>query len=254
MEALAEKGRSQDMDVAVDKYDYSLNMLLTWMERALNRGSPAGNITACVAEAMARHISILDTVYDMVPDETKAAITHAQEVSEKGRQNALVALARNNTVRAAEMNLAAMEGRLNRVRDKVQNLEVPQIALQQFENMATFSQEIYQIAEETGLNITKVAELVAEATSRHLEVLEELYEDLPEEVKELVERAMEESFEGYEAIIRALKGIGVDDAQLPVISEMTRKRMGEILGWPNAPRPRIPIGGSPGYSCPYCRR
>jgi hypothetical protein len=98
MEALAEKGRSQDMDVAVDKYDYSLNTLLDWMERACSKGLPAGNITACVAEAMARHLSILDTVYDIVPDETKAAIAQAEEVSEKGRQNALMALARNNTV------------------------------------------------------------------------------------------------------------------------------------------------------------
>jgi hypothetical protein len=126
-------------------------------------------------------------------------------------------------------------------------------ALQQFEDMARFSQEIYQIVEETGLNITKVAELVTEATSRHLEVLEELYEDLPEEAKELVEQSMQELFEGYETVIGALKGIGVDDAQLPVIPEMTRKRMEDILGWTDAPKVRIPTGGSPGQGCPHCR-
>jgi hypothetical protein len=230
-------------------------MLLDWMERACSKGLPAGNITACVAEATARHLSVLDTVYDILPDETKAAIARAQEVSEEGRQTALVALARNNTIRAVEMNLAAMEGRLNRI--KVQagfgNTSEVENALQQFEDMARFSQEIYQIVEETGLNITYVAELVTEAISRHLEVLEELYEDLPDEMKETVEGAMEELFEGYETIIGALKGIGVDDAQLPVIPETTRKRMEDILGWTNAPKVRIPTGGSPGQGCPHCR-
>jgi hypothetical protein len=255
IEALVAEGLVQDLDLAVEKYGYALNMALATMERAHNHGLATQNITARVAEAAARHLSILDTVYDMVPDEGKAAIANARQISEMGREDALAALAGNDTMHAAEMNLAAMEGRLNRSKvqagfgdaDEVEN------ALQQFEDMARFSQEIYQIAEETGLNITELAGIVTAATSMHLEVLAELYEEVPEEAKWAVERAMEESFEGYDTIIRALKGIDVDDAQLPVIPEMTRKRMEDILGWTNAPKARIPTGGSPGYSCPYCR-
>jgi len=252
MEALAEKVRSQDLELAVEKYGYALNMTVARMERAGNRGLAAGNITARVAEAMARHLCILDMLCDVVPDAAKPAIARAREMSERVRQNALAALARNNTVQAAEMNLAAMLGSLNRVRAKVQDGEALQIALQQFENMARFGQEISQIIEETGLNIAEVAELVTEATSMHLEVLAELYEEVPEQAKKAVERAMEQSFRGYERMMMVLERTGVEDSELPVIPEKTRQRMEDILGWTNAPKARIPTWASPGQSCPGC--
>jgi len=252
METLTEKGRSQDLELAVEKYGYAVSMTVAAMERACNTGLTVGNITARLVEAMAEHLLMLDTLYDMVPDEAKAAIAHAREISEMGREDALAALAWNNTVQAAEMNLAAMEGRLNRIRGRVQDQEAVQIALQQFENMARFGQDIYQIAEVTGLNITEVAELVTEATSRHLDVLGELYEQVPEEAKDAVEWAMEESFRGYEMITMVLMGSGVGESELPAIPESTRKRLEDILGWTDAPKYRIPTGGSPGWSCPSC--
>jgi hypothetical protein len=258
IEALVAEGRVQDLGLAVEKYGYALNMALARIERARNQGLATQNITARVAEATARHLSVLDTVYDMVPNVAKAAIAQAREMSENGRQNALAALAKTNTVRAAEMNLAAMEERLSRVKAKVQagagTGEAVLDALQQFEDMARFGQEISQIAEETGLNITEIAELVTEATSRHLEVLAELYEQVPEEAKEAVEWAMEESFRGYERITMVLMGSGAGESELPAIPESTRKRMEDILGWTDAPKYRIPTGGSPGQGCPYCCR
>lgn len=253
IEALVEEGRSQDLALAVEKYDYALNMVIARMERARNRGLDTGNVTTRVAEATARHLLILDGVWDRVPDQAKAAIAHARNVSETGRENALAALAKNNTVMATELNLAAMEGRLNRIRARVQNAEAVEDALQQFEDMARFGQELSQIAEETGLNITEVAELVTEATSIHLQVLAELYEEVPEQAKEAVQRAMEQSFRGYEMIIRVLMGSDVGEPEIPVIPEKTRQRMEDILGWTDAPKAGIPTGGGSGQSCPSCR-
>ncbi len=253
MEALAEKGRSQDLDLAVEKYGYAMSMTVAAMRRARNRGLDAENVTARVAEAMAEHLPILDTLYDMVPDEAKAAIAYASNISERGREDALAALARDDTMHAAEMNLAAMEGRLNRVRAKLQDPEALQIALQQFYYMAGFVQEISQIAEETDVNVAEVAELVTEATSRHLEVLAELYEEVPEEAKEAVKWAMEESFRGYEEITKALMRSGAGESELPAIPESIRQRMEDILGWTDAPKARMPTGGPSGWSCPGCR-
>lgn len=253
MEALAEKGRSQDLDLAVEKYGYAISMTVAAMNRARNRGPDAESVTARVAEAMAEHLSILDTLYDMVPDEAKAAIAYARNVAERGREDALAALARDDTMHAAEMNLAAMEGRLNRVRAKVQDPEALQIALQQFYYMAGFVQEISQIAEETDVNVAEVAELVTEATSRHLEVLAELYEEVPEEAKESVKWAMEESFRGYEEITKVLMRSGAGESELPAIPESIRQRMEDILGWTDAPKARMPTVGPPGWSCPGCR-
>jgi uncharacterized protein with HEPN domain len=253
MEALAEKGRSQDLDLAVEKYGYTMSMTVAAMERASNIGPDAENVTAQVAEAMAEHLSILDTLYDMVPDEAEAAIAYAGNVSERGWEDALAALAGDDAMQAAEMNLAAMEGRLNRVSAKVQDPEALQIALQQFADMAGFVQEISQIAEETDVNVAEVAELVTNATSRHLEVLAELYEEVPEEAKEAVKWAMEESFRGYEEITKALMRSGAEESELPAIPESIRQRMEDILGWTDAPKARMPTSGPSVSPCPSCR-
>ena len=253
MEALAGKGRSQDLNLAVEKYDYSVSMTVAEMNRAHNRGLDAENVTALVAEAMTGHLSILDTLYDMTPDEANAVIAQARETSERGREDALTALARSDAMHAAEMNLAAMEGRLNRVRTKLQDLEALQIALQQFWDMAGFVQEISQIAGETDMNVAEVAGLVTESTSTHLELLAELYEEVPEDAKEAVKWAMEESFRGYEDVTKVLMRNGAVESDLPTIPETTQQRMEDILGWTDAPRARPPTGGFPGSSCPSCR-
>jgi hypothetical protein len=225
MEALAEKARLQDLDMAVEKYGYALNMTLTDIEQAHNRGLDTGNVTALVAQATTRHFLVLDEVWDMVPDEAKTAIAHARNVSETGRENALAALAKNNTVRAAEMNLAAMEGRLNRVRATVQNAEAVQIALQQFEAMAEFGEEISRIAQEIGLNITKVEELLAEATSIHLEVLAEVYDKVPEQVQPAIEGVMANLQIRHQRRVQALEQSGGEVPSPPVIPERIQERV-----------------------------
>jgi len=229
MEALAEKGRPQDLDLAVEKYGYALNMTLTEIEQARNRGLATQNVTALVAEATSRHFLVLDEVWDMVPDEAKAAIAQAANVSETGRENALAALAKNNTVRAAEMNLAAMEGRLNRVRARMGDVEEVENALQQFDTMSVFGEEISQIAQETGLNITEVEELVAEATSRHLEVLAEVYDNVPEEAQPAVERVMANLMIRHQRRVQELEQWGANVPPSPVIPERIQERVQERM-------------------------
>jgi hypothetical protein len=229
IEALAEKGRPQDLDLAVEKYGYAMNMTQTRIERAGNRGLATGNITARVAEATTRHLLVLDEVWDMVPPEAKTAIAHARNVSETGHFHALAALAKNNTVRAAEMNLAAMEGRLNRIRTKAEHMETVEYALQQFEAMAEFGEEISQIAQEVGLNITKVEELIAEATSTHLEVLAEVYDKVPEQAQPTIEGAMANLQIRRQSRVQVLEQMGVEVPPPPVIPERIQERVEERI-------------------------
>ena len=229
MEALVEKGRPQYLGLAVEGYDNALNITLARIERAGDRGLATGNITARVAEATTKHLSVLDTVYDMVPPEAKTAIVHARNVSQTGYFHALAALARNNTVRATEMNLAAMEGRLNRIRVRAEHMETVEYALQQFEAMAEFGEEISQIAQEIGLNITKVEELVAEATSIHLAVLVEVYDKVPEQAKPDIEGAMANLQIRHQSRVQALEQMGVEAPQPPVIPERIQERVEERI-------------------------
>ena len=229
IETLAEKERPQYLGLGVEGYDDALNTTLAGIERASNRGLATGNITARVAEATARHLSVLDKVYDMVPDEAKTAIAHARNVSQTGYFHALAALAKNNTVRAAEMNLAAMLGRLNRVRARVKNMEAVQIALQQFEAMAEFNEEISQFAQEIGLNMTEVEELIAEATGKHLEVLAEIYDKVPEQAQPAIEETMANLMIQHQKRVRALEKKGAKVPPSLAIPETVRERIEERI-------------------------
>jgi hypothetical protein len=80
MQTLTERERLGDLGLSADKYCCAMNMSLVRMEVALrNGGSLAGNITELVAEAMAKHLSVLDGVYNVTPDEAKPAMTRAME-------------------------------------------------------------------------------------------------------------------------------------------------------------------------------
>ena len=189
--ALAEAGRVQHMGLAVTKYDDAVKKVLARMELVRDENSAAGNITTLVAEATARHLSVLDTVYDMVPDEAKPAITRARERSLKGQQTALAALARNNPIGATEMNLQAMNGRLNRARAMAEqgNSEEVENALALFEEMGMVGEDIAQIAQEAGIGVVEVEELLAQANARHLSILDDLNDRAPHEAGPAIARA-----------------------------------------------------------------
>jgi hypothetical protein len=227
MEALAEKGRPQDLKLAVEEYGYAVNLTLVEIEQARNRGLATENITALVAEATARHLLMLDEVWDMVPDQAKTAIAQAGNVSEIGRQSALAALAKSNTVSATEMNIGAMEGRLNRIRARVGDMAAVEIALQQFEAMSEFGEEISQVAHELGLNVTEVEELVAEATSMHLEVLAQVYDDVPEQAEPAIESVMSRMMIRHQRRVQALEQTGAKVPPSPVIPESIQERLQE---------------------------
>lgn len=253
MEALAQRGRAQHLGLAAEKYYDAMNTALARMERA-----GAGNITALVAQATERHLSVLDRVDDMVPDEAKDALTRAREVAQTGRENALTALARNNPGEATQFNLAAMEGRLNRVRERAMagDMEGMEAALDQFEAMAEFGEEISRIAQEVATDIDEVEQLIAEATSIHLKVLAEVWEGIPEPARPVIEEAMARAQIRHEKRVQAMERRGIEVSPLPDISpELLRERVEERIGQTKPLWPNIPGGGTPSArACPSCRR
>lgn len=253
MQALAENGRPQHMGTAVEGYDDILNTTLARVDRAQNRGLAIGNVTALVANATAKHLSVLDSVYDMVPSEAKEAISHARNVSETGYFHAMAGLAKNNTVKAAQINIAAMEGRLNRIRARHGDAAAVENALHQFEAMADFGEEIAQIAQDIGLNTTKVEELVAEATSIHLEVLADVYDKVPAQAQPAIEKAMANMQIRHERRVQALEQKGVEPPASPDIPEHVqqriRDRVQDMLGETEPPYSESP-GGAPSWGHP----
>jgi hypothetical protein len=90
MLTLTERERLGDLGVSADKYCYAMNMSQVRMESALgNGGSGADNITQLMARAMAQHVPVLDGVYNVTPDEAKAAMTRAMEQALTCYENAI---------------------------------------------------------------------------------------------------------------------------------------------------------------------
>jgi len=197
MVALAEEGQSEKVNMAVNGYDRAIGMAIGKIDEARGKGLDAANISELVAVATSNHLSVLDRVMDImtivpVPEEAIDAISHATEVSINGYKNALIGLAGENPVRAMEINLAAMEGRLNRARVKAENndIEAMEAALAQFQALNEFGEEISAIARRLGKDTVALDELLAKATAIHLDILAEVYEKVLEQAREAIEKAI----------------------------------------------------------------
>jgi ABC-type transport system involved in cytochrome c biogenesis ATPase subunit len=206
MTTLTERGRTENLNLAQDKYNDVMNAVLARIEAARGKGLSTASISELVAGATAEQLSALDKVYDRVPAEAKEAITKARQVSLKGQENALLALAQDNPVRAVEINMATAEERLNRARAVAEGNDVEEVenALQQYEELNQFGEEISQIAQGLGKNVATVEELVAKAISRHLSILDEVKAKVPDQAKPAIERAQEASINGLGNALKAL--------------------------------------------------
>jgi len=208
MTALAERGRTENLDLAQDKYGDVINAVLAKMEAARGKGLSTESIAELVAGATAEQLSALDIVYDRVPAEAKEAITKARQVSLRGQGNALAALAKDNPVRAVEISTETAEGRLNRAIAQADENDVEGVenALEQYEEINQFGEEISQIAQGLGKDVSTVEELVAKATSRHLSILDEVKAKVPDQAKPAIVRAREASMKGLGNALKALAG------------------------------------------------
>lgn len=181
----------------------------TISEMAQGLGDTA-TVAELVAMATSHHLAVLDQVRDSAPEQARPAIEQAREASMHGLGNGLTALAGENPRRAMELNLAAMEGRLNRleVASADQDVEGVEDAVDEFEDLAGFGEEISQLARQIGEGQAQVEELVARATSLHLEVLERVLATVPDEARPAIERAMERSRAGHERAVEAMEQAG----------------------------------------------
>ncbi len=208
-QAMAVKNRIREVEQAANGYNEFLTIVAERAEEARQQGV-SDNLSEKVALATSKHLSVLDRVEEIVPAQAGEAIARAREASINGQQNALRALARERLERAAEINLAAIEGRLNRARVQTEegNTEEIEEALDDADKMFRFGEEISEIARGLGKDTTTVEQLVARATSAHLEVLAEIHEKAPEQARVSIENAIANSLINRERVVEALKNKG----------------------------------------------
>lgn len=241
---MAAKNKPEKVREATNRYEENVAIAIDKTEEAKKKGKDISQLSEIVALAASKHLSVLDGVMDIVPEAAKDAIGKAKEVSMNGQKNALRALAGVNPERATEINLAAVESRLSRAKEKAEENEIEEVenAVKEFEELNKFGEEISQIARGLGKDTTTVEQLVGKATSIHLEVLAKVYEKVPEQAKAAIERAMSVSVRGHERAVEALKKKGAlgqvpEEAPIPKgIPDEVKKKILE----PETPKPRGP--------------
>ena len=259
---LAERQRWQDMELAVEKYDYALEMVLARIQAAADGAGPVEILADLVAEATVSHLSVLDRVRDMAPDEARATIADARGISELGHFRALEALAQVSPITAVGTNAAAAQGRLNRAAAMAERGDIDELenALLQFEAMAEFAEEISRIARQVGGEVTMVEELVAEATFMHMEELVSVWERAPGQAQAAIRMAVANAMARHERAVQALEQRGAGTPASEVApdraqeQERIRERVEQILDDSIPPALNLPGGGSAGCGCRGCRR
>ena len=81
-------------------------------------------------------------------------------------------------------------------------------ALNDTDKLFKFGEEISETARGLGKDTTNVEQLVARATSAHLEVLTEVHEKVPEPARVAIESAIANSLTNRERVVEALKSKG----------------------------------------------
>lgn len=206
-QAVVEKGKPEFVEKTLERYELQLDKALARAEKAQAKGKSIRKVTEAIAEGTGKHLTVIERILERVSEKAKEAATKAKEASMSGQKNALRALAEENPERATEINLKAAEARLNRAKAKAEEGETEDAeeAVKEFENQHKFGEEISQIAQGLGKDITTVEQLIGKATSIHLEILAEVYEKVPEQAKPAIERAIEVSAKGHQRAIEALE-------------------------------------------------
>ncbi|MCD6500620.1 hypothetical protein J7K42_01215 [bacterium] len=84
--------------------------------------------------------------------------------------------------------------------------EVAKVALERYEDQLAKALTRAERAKAKGKDIERVTEIVAEATSKHLTVLEGVLEKVPEVAKKAITRALEKSKNGHITALKVLAG------------------------------------------------
>jgi len=211
MESVARK-RPGEIPVAVTGYERSLDMAIARAEEVKNSGAPAG-VLETVAMAISSHLFVLDELEDSVPEVSRDSIGSAREIAIHEHMKVLRMMAQEDPVRATQINLDAVQGRLNRAKIESErgNAREVEKALQQFEELRRFGEEISGIARGLGYDTRAVDELNARATAGHLEALGYIYGMVPEGTKGAVEEAMGTSIEEHGQAVKGLQQQGALD-------------------------------------------
>lgn len=224
----AATGESEGVEEALEEYAQMTELSKELAEKDADAAED-------IADDFNEQLADLDEIEDKAV--VKEKIKEKKSSSLEKQRDVLRNLAKNKPEKAIEIFSKAAEARLNRAKAKAEENEIEEVEdeIEEFEKLANFGNEISQIAQGLGKDTTTVDQLVAKATSHHLDILAEVYAKVPEKAKLTIERAMTKSANGRETAVEALK----KKEALGDISEEVPEKISEKI--PESVRERIGI-------------
>jgi len=230
---MAEKGKSEFVDDLIEEYEDNLEKTNEISKTAQQLGKNVTKVTELVAVATSIHVDVLENVLEKVPEQAKPSIQRAITSSKRGNEEALNILEKSQPEKAAEIQFRIAEKILEKAQEKADNGKVEDVEdlIKEYEWRINKSFKIAEIAKDLGNNTTKVEQLVAEATSTHLEILSEVHEKVPEQAKQAIEKAMDVSIKEREKVVEALKEKGAlgEIPEEPFIPEKVKEKIPSIV-------------------------
>ncbi len=195
--------QSDRIALAVAGYEKNINLAIA-MSAEIKDGEAS---MEKVALAILNHFERLDRIEDEASEDTREAVNNSREIAVNGHINAIQNLAKVNPVRATEINLRAIQNRLERAESRASkgNGKGVEDALQEYEKLRRFSEEISDSAETEGHDTGAVNEMNARATTGQLESLGSIYGSVSEETKGAVEQAVGVAVEEHGQAVQWLK-------------------------------------------------
>jgi hypothetical protein len=217
----AEERKNKDVEEALKEYEAMVELSKEIAEKdedALEK----------LASNFNEQLKSLDEIEDKLSGDVKVKVKEKKLASLEKQRETLGKLAKEKPEKAADIFSKAAEIRLKRANEKAakNETEYAEDEIKEFEKLAKFGNEISEIARGLGKDTTTVEQLVAKATSHHLEILNEVYEKVPEQAKEAIEKAMNVSVKGREKAVEALKrkdALGEIPEKIQVIEEIEEK-------------------------------
>jgi len=225
---MIKKEKPEFVDELIEDYEEDLEKGNEISKIAQQIGEDITKVSELVVVATSMHIDVLNEVWEKVPEQAKPAIQSAIISSKRGNEEALNALKEIKPEKAAEIHFEIAERKLNRAREKADEGEVEEVEelIDEYEKEINKSSEVAEIAKGLGRDTTNVEEVIAEATSKHLEILSEIHEKVPEQAKPAIEKAMGVSANGREKAVESLKEknvLGNIPEEAPVSEEVKEK-------------------------------
>ncbi|MFH1977866.1 MAG: DUF5667 domain-containing protein [Candidatus Aenigmatarchaeota archaeon] len=206
--AMAEQNKPEFVDNLVDEYEQNIVKANEIAQTVQAAGRDTTEVRERVAVATSLHNDILAGILEKVPEQARTGIQRALQASETGNTAALAALERERPERAAEIQFRIADKKLERVRIRAVggDFDVDD-DLNEYTNRLTETNRISEIAKTIGKDTTTVDQLVAQATTRHAEVLSMVYgyENIPEQAKNAIQNALQISTQERERVIETLK-------------------------------------------------